>query len=125
MWILFAVLRTRVGRDAALAMQLLSGCGRALRSGSHGCSLGSSWQEGDGYVSKALVGIILDAFTHYFGQTRRASVLPAASHRICPRQERCGPPRGVQAEGVILKIGPTLRARPLQLEILTARAVKI
>ena len=41
---------------------MLFGCGRALRSGSHGCSFESSWLLGDDYVSKALVNIIFDAF---------------------------------------------------------------
>ena len=44
-----------------LEMQLLSGCGRALRFGSsHGCWVESSWFLGYSYVSKALAGIILD-----------------------------------------------------------------
>ena len=71
--IVFAVLRSRVGSDAALRSRVGSDaalecncslvCGRALRSGSsHSCSLESSWLLGDDYVSKALVGIILNAF---------------------------------------------------------------
>ena len=49
-----------MGTDAALECNCSLVCGRALRSGSsHGCSLDSSWFQGDDYVSKALVGIIL------------------------------------------------------------------
>ena len=44
-------------------MQLLSGCGRALRSGSsRGCSIQLQRSKSDNHVSKALVNIIFDAY---------------------------------------------------------------
>ena len=52
-----------MGSDAALECNCSPVLRRALRSGSsHGCSIHPSWFQGDDYVSKALVGIILDAF---------------------------------------------------------------
>ena len=98
-------------------MQLLSGCGRALRSGSsHSCSFESSWLLGDDYVSKALVNHHFDAFgqkcaarlakQNGFFSLRNAIVGPEASH---------------------VQFGSCLHAaRPLQLDIYGPRAaVKI
>ena len=104
---------------------MLFGCGRALRSGSHGCSFESSWLLGDDYVSKALVNIIFDAFwpSAALLGLLAASVLQDASttFSLCELLASIGGP-----EPSVLQFRSCLyAARPLQLEILTARAVKI